>query len=77
MRICGRSNGEVTKALRRSRPGKRPRTSGRAAAVPITVEASAVHTASSAESQRACMNSRRWKKLANHFSEKPWGGKVK
>jgi len=38
---------------------------------------SAVHTASSAESQRACMNSRRWKKLANHFSENPCGGKVK
>ena len=55
----------------------RDEAKGRAAAVPITVEASAVHTASSVESQRACMNSRRWKKLANHLSEKPCGGKVK
>ncbi len=77
MRIWGSSSGEVTKAFSRSRPRKRPRTSGIAAAVPITVEASAVQAASSVESRRACMNSRRAKKFANHFSEKPWGGNVK
>ena len=48
-----------------------------ALAVPITVDASAVQIASSVESQSACMNSRRWKKLANHLSEKPCGGNVK
>ena len=77
MRIWGRSRGDVTNALRRSRPRKRPRTSAMAAAVPMTVEAIAVQKASSVERRRACMNSRRWKKLANHFSENPCGGKVK
>ena len=77
MRICGSSSGEVTNAFSRSRPRKRPRTSTMAAAVPMTVDASAVQIASSVESQRACMNSRRWKKLANHLSEKPCGGNVK
>jgi hypothetical protein len=48
-----------------------------AAAVPMTVDATAVQKASSVESRRACMNSRRWKKLANHLSEKPCGGNVK
>ena len=43
----------------------------------MTVEATAVQNASSVDSQSACMNSRRWKKLANHRSEKPCGGNVK
>ncbi len=67
----------MTNALSTSRPRNRPRTSARDAAVPITADASAVQNATSVESHSACMNSRRWKKLANHFSEKPCGGKVK
>ena len=77
MRICGSSSGEVTNALRASRPRNRPRTSAMAARVPASVEATAVHDASSVESRRACMNSRRAKKLANQRSDSPWGGKVK
>jgi hypothetical protein len=45
--------------------------------VPITVEMAAVHIPISTDSDRACMNSRRAKKLANHLRENPWGGNVR
>jgi hypothetical protein len=43
----------------------------------MTLEAIAVQKARVVESHSACMNSRRWKKLANHLSENPCGGNVK
>ena len=67
----------MTKALRPSRPRNRPRTRATAAGRPMRTESAAVATPRWVDSQSACMNSRRAKKLANHLREKPCGGKVK